>query len=962
MDPDSALTVSDVVSHFGELSDSGPPDSVVVPGNAVVEGDDPSFASTFVNAPSQGLEHLSLGVINQSGGSALLGSSLGMFSSSSPVTIDVPLGDMSQGLLGSNQLTTIDQSELSAQLGLGLGGGSMLQHPRRPATIDWKGGDRGEDRVTGWSRPPAVRTQPCYMSFPLYQSVLVESPVSLAVSPGVISLDPSMSESPLSAPTSIISPAVGRKGGAGGKKGKKKKDPNEPQKPVSAYALFFKDTQAAIKGQNPNATFGEVSKIVASMWDSLGEEQKQVYKRKNEAAKKDYLKALAEYRSGQISQSPIEVMDTSSSPPSPPPTASLSAAAMATAASSLAARNTRSQHYNPEENTITNICTSNIILDLPQVTTRSRTGATKPPPPRAPTPPLPNPPTLHAQPPPPLQAKPRASAPPPLQIKVVPKQPIIVTSAGESPSFSGLTEEMGQIGDDLMTEGEEGEEVAEEGPAVENKDWDLEYCSNEDVFMAWCAIRGQNSTTEMESLGVVNQSEGNALLGSSLEMGRSTETFSQTLNPIGSQFSSSSAVNIDVPLGDVQLTTIDVSDLRSQLGIGLGVWNINPQPQSHQNPLPDTASPNNSLQNDDTDDCPTSLLVESPVSSTVSPGVFSLDPSFSDSPLSAPISSITSIVGRKGGAGRKKGKKKKKKDPNEPRKPVSAYTLFFKDSRATIKGQNPKATFGEVSKIVASMWDSLGEEQKQVYKRKNEAAKKDYLKALTEYRAGQISQTTKPQQYNPKENTITNICTSNIILDLPQVTTRSRTGAIKSQPPPFTTPLPNHPTITKIIIKQMKLPSGVVWMTAASPSQPPPHRIMKSNPLNLKVQQMMHVQAPPSLQAEPQVSSTILTPLQIKVVPTSKQPIFETSAGESPPLGLTVQVGKLAGEEVVEAEEESLTPIASCNICVRSGCTNPAVESKDWDYEYCSNECVATHCSDEFMAGAIRGKNSTTVT
>ncbi|NXP42191.1 TOX2 protein, partial [Leiothrix lutea] len=59
-------------------------------------------------------------------------------------------------------------------------------------------------------------------------------------------------------------------------KKKKKKDPNEPQKPVSAYALFFRDTQAAIKGQNPNATFGDVSKIVASMWDSLGEEQKQV--------------------------------------------------------------------------------------------------------------------------------------------------------------------------------------------------------------------------------------------------------------------------------------------------------------------------------------------------------------------------------------------------------------------------------------------------------------------------------------------------------------------------------------------------------------------------------------------------------------------------------------------------------------------------------------------------------------
>lgn len=59
-------------------------------------------------------------------------------------------------------------------------------------------------------------------------------------------------------------------------KKKKRKDPNEPVKPVSAYALFFRDTQANIKAQNPNATFGEVSKIVASMWDGLGDEQKQV--------------------------------------------------------------------------------------------------------------------------------------------------------------------------------------------------------------------------------------------------------------------------------------------------------------------------------------------------------------------------------------------------------------------------------------------------------------------------------------------------------------------------------------------------------------------------------------------------------------------------------------------------------------------------------------------------------------
>ena len=47
-------------------------------------------------------------------------------------------------------------------------------------------------------------------------------------------------------------------------------------RPVSAYAMFFRDTQAAIKSQSPKATFGDVSKIVASMWDGLDEQAKSV--------------------------------------------------------------------------------------------------------------------------------------------------------------------------------------------------------------------------------------------------------------------------------------------------------------------------------------------------------------------------------------------------------------------------------------------------------------------------------------------------------------------------------------------------------------------------------------------------------------------------------------------------------------------------------------------------------------
>ncbi|CAB1351453.1 unnamed protein product [Coregonus sp. 'balchen'] len=473
LDPVQALTVSDVVAHFRELSD-GERGGLSTAGNVVVGGDDPSFASTVVNPHpgSQGLDHhLSLGVISQP---------------------DVPLSDMGHGLLGHNQLTTIDQSELSTQLGLSLGGGAILARSQSP-------------------------DQPL---------VLVESPISLCV----ISLKPPVSDSPIPsfAPSSSTPPTLVRRGGAagGGKKGKKKKEPKE----------------------------------------------KPVYKRKTEAAKKEYLKALAAYRDNQLSQPTIEVLDTAPSPPSPPPVAPLP---------NPDPRSTRSSapHLAPEENTITNICTSNIILagvDLPQVTTRSRTGAHKPPAPMpalAPSPPTvtkiiikqqtspsgvmvvsgstvlsarqppplqqmqntPPPPRLqqmgHAQAPPPLQAKPRgggAMAPPPLQIKIVPPasdldSPDIVTVAGGLAALGGATPTSGEVVQSTAivtacsteaedrAEGEEGMQVELNvspgpdvtqtcspnlcvrvgctNPAVENKDWD-----REDVFMAWCAIRGQNST------------------------------------------------------------------------------------------------------------------------------------------------------------------------------------------------------------------------------------------------------------------------------------------------------------------------------------------------------------------------------------------------------------------------------------------------------------------------------------
>jgi len=170
------------------------------------------------------------------------------------------------GMLSRNQLTTINQSQLNAQLSLNMAGPngahaspsppvSKSATPSPASSINEDEQDEG-NRV-GWvtrHRAPSRRRDGRRLVNVFFFSIL-----QVIAEKRPAPVDPAKK------------PKTPKK--------KKKKDPNEPQKPVSAYALFFRDTQAAIKGQNPNATFGEVSKIVASMWDGLGEEQKQVGQR-----------------------------------------------------------------------------------------------------------------------------------------------------------------------------------------------------------------------------------------------------------------------------------------------------------------------------------------------------------------------------------------------------------------------------------------------------------------------------------------------------------------------------------------------------------------------------------------------------------------------------------------------------------------------------------------------------------
>ncbi|XP_075876699.1 epidermal Langerhans cell protein LCP1-like isoform X2 [Nelusetta ayraudi] len=519
-----------------------------------------------------------------------------------------------------------------------------------------------------------------------------------------------------------------------------------------------------------------------------------------------------------------------------------------------------------------------------------------------------------------------------------------------------------------------------------------------------------SSSRGLEHLGTISQAGDGALLSSSaLELG----------NSAGLHFNSSSSMTIDVQLGEMGHGLLGSSHLstinQSELTMGLGGETL-------EQPLSATPSPAGSLVDEDMDDFKRSVLVDSPMSLSSSvPQLSSNAVSTSSGGLStlrrgggkpATLASVTGAAGVK--------KERKKKDPNEPQKPVSAYALFFRDTQAAIKGQNPNASFGEVSKIVASMWDSLAEEQKQVYKRKTEAAKKEYLKALAAYRDSKLSQpaaeemktaTRAPSQVltpapvvipsasleaslpanSLGENAIANICTSNIILDIPQVTAQSRPDANRAFAPGAVV-APGQ-TITKIIIPKHMLHMGgqVVTMlsggvrplqptllVSSAPRQPPPLQQMQNAPPPPRLQQM--APAPPPLQAKPReggpaqglpmaIAATPPPPLQIKIVPASlrskdSQPIIVPDDEEVRPAVASPQPAPMVAVQVVSAvdtpastDEDEVTEVlpseedaAETSVCVRGGCNNPAVDSQDWDKEYCSNECVATHCREIFQA------------
>lgn len=372
-------------------------------------------------------------------------------------------------------------------------------------------------------------------------------------------------------------------------------------------------------------------------------------------------------------------------------------------------------------------------------------------------------------------------------------------------------------------------------------------------------------------------------------------------NPEGAQYSSHPQMAAMRPRGqpaDIrqqpgmmqhgQLTTINQSQLSAQLGLNMGGSSV-----PHNSPSPPgsksaTPSPSSSVHEDEGDE---------------------------SSKINGGEKRPASDMGKKP----KTPKKKKKKDPNEPQKPVSAYALFFRDTQAAIKGQNPNATFGEVSKIVASMWDGLGEEQKQVYKKKTEAAKKEYLKQLAAYRASLVSKSySEPVDVKASQP--------------PQL--------ISSKPSVFHGPSQAHSALY-LSSHYHQQPGMNPHLTAMHPSLPRSIAPKPNNQMPVTVSiANMAVSPPPPLQISPPLHQHLNMqqhqPLTMQQPLGNQLPMQVQSALHSPTMqqGFTLPPDY---QSIINPTSTAAQVVTQAMEYVRSGCRNPAAQPVDWNNDYCSS-------------------------
>ncbi len=76
---------------------------------------------------------------------------------------------------------------------------------------------------------------------------------------------------------------------------KRTKKSGAPKRPSSAFILYMNDNRERIKAQNPNATFGELSKIGSAEWKQVKPVVKSKYEKLAEQDKVRYEREMSNY-------------------------------------------------------------------------------------------------------------------------------------------------------------------------------------------------------------------------------------------------------------------------------------------------------------------------------------------------------------------------------------------------------------------------------------------------------------------------------------------------------------------------------------------------------------------------------------------------------------------------------------------------------------------------------------------
>jgi len=78
--------------------------------------------------------------------------------------------------------------------------------------------------------------------------------------------------------------------------GKKPKDKTAPKRPLTAFFVFANTIRDSVRQNNPEASIGEIGKILGQEWNSLDESAKQSYQAKANKNKEKYAKTLTKYQ------------------------------------------------------------------------------------------------------------------------------------------------------------------------------------------------------------------------------------------------------------------------------------------------------------------------------------------------------------------------------------------------------------------------------------------------------------------------------------------------------------------------------------------------------------------------------------------------------------------------------------------------------------------------------------------